>query len=395
MRACACVLVWICLTGPLAAQVELVAKGRLPEGSDLSGLAGKLDDGTLLDRLGGHGSALAYTGQGQRYLLLADRGPKDGALPFPCRFHEADIRIDPKAGAIECKLIATHLLRAESGQPLCGQSAALAGWPPLRFDPEGIARAPGGRIYVSEEYGPRIVEFSRDGKWVRDLPVPAHFGVKTPHPDEKEELKRSAAGRWPNRGLEGLTLLPDGKKLVAALQSPLLQDGGRQGRNVRLLEIDLGSGRTREFIYQLEAADLGLSEILAVDAQRFLVIERDGKMKARRGIYLIQIDETTSDVSGVLALPAGTDLGDLVPARKRLLIDLLAPEFGLARDQPEKIEGLAFGPDLPDGRKLLLVTTDNDFREDQASWVYAFALDPRALSMTAPESLGDAGDPAR
>ena len=33
-------------------------------------------------------------------------------------------------------------------------------------------------------------------------------------------------------------------------------------------------------------------------------------------------------------------------------------------DFPEKIEGLAFGPDLPDGRHLLLVTNDNDFEAD-------------------------------
>ena len=39
-----------------------------------------------------------------------------------------------------------------------------------------------------------------------------------------------------------------------------------------------------------------------------------------------------------------------------------------------KFEGLAFGPDLPDGRRLLLVTADNDFLPDQPFRLYAFAV---------------------
>ena len=45
-------------------------------------------------------------------------------------------------------------------------------------------------------------------------------------------------------------------------------------------------------------------------------------------------------------------------------IDLLEPAFGLnlndANAIAEKIEGLAWGPDLPDGRHLLYVISDND-----------------------------------
>jgi hypothetical protein len=43
---------------------------------------------------------------------------------------------------------------------------------------------------------------------------------------------------------------------------------------------------------------------------------------------------------------------------------------------------MAFGPDLPDGRKLLLVTSDNDFQAKVPTWIYAFAIDPADL--TAP-----------
>jgi hypothetical protein len=45
---------------------------------------------------------------------------------------------------------------------------------------------------------------------------------------------------------------------------------------------------------------------------------------------------------------------------------------------PEKIEGLTFGEVLPDGRRTLLVGTDNDFESASNSliWVFAFATLP-------------------
>ena len=45
----------------------------------------------------------------------------------------------------------------------------------------------------------------------------------------------------------------------------------------------------------------------------------------------------------------------------------------------EKIEGVTFGPDLADGRRLLLVTSDNDLAPAADSLIYAFAIDPALL----------------
>jgi hypothetical protein len=41
----------------------------------------------------------------------------------------------------------------------------------------------------------------------------------------------------------------------------------------------------------------------------------------------------------------------------------------------EKIEGLAWGPDLPDGRHVLYVASDNDLFPDLPTQLYAFAID--------------------
>jgi len=47
---------------------------------------------------------------------------------------------------------------------------------------------------------------------------------------------------------------------------------------------------------------------------------------------------------------------------------------------PEKIEGLAWGKDLSDGRHVLIVTTDNDLKPAQPSWFWVLAVDPSDLS---------------
>ena len=46
---------------------------------------------------------------------------------------------------------------------------------------------------------------------------------------------------------------------------------------------------------------------------------------------------------------------------------------------PEKLEGLAWGPDLPDGRHLLYVFSDNDLNPDIPTYIFAFAIDPSVV----------------
>jgi hypothetical protein len=74
--------------------------------------------------------------------------------------------------------------------------------------------------------------------------------------------------------------------------------------------------------------------------------------------------------------------------RESLFLDLLDPRYGLVGpDLPDKIEGLAFGPDLPDGRRLLIVTADNDFVATVPFRVFAFGIDRRLLPGFVPQSV--------
>src|SRR5262249_8393689 len=146
------------------------------------------------------------------------------------------------------------------------------------------------------------------------------------------------AGRQSNRGMEGLAIIPEGTKLYGLMQSPLIQDGPlnelnqRRGVNARLLELDLASGATREFLYQLDSRSNGTNEILAVDDHVFLVIERDGNpglAAVTKKIFKIDIAGAT-DISSLTSLPQTGAPPGVVPVAKTLLIDLLDPAFGLA-----------------------------------------------------------------
>jgi hypothetical protein len=79
---------------------------------------------------------------------------------------------------------------------------------------------------------------------------------------------------------------------VAALHPP--------SHYTRLLKVDLASGATQEYIYQLDnGADNGLNDVLAINDHEFLAIERDGRAgtaAVTRKIYRFDITGA-SDVS--------------------------------------------------------------------------------------------------
>ena len=88
------------------------------------------------------------------------------------------------------------------------------------------------------------------------------------------------------------------------------------------------------------------------------------------------------------SLPSGALPATITPVKKKLFLDLLAKKFKIAdAGCPEKFEGMAFGPNLPDGRRLLLVTADNDFLAEKPFRVYAFALGKSDLPTFQPQQF--------
>ncbi len=97
---------------------------------------------------------------------------------------------------------------------------------------------------MSDEYGPSVYEFSRTGMLLRVFQTPANLmpkvGAAVNYVADRDGGLN--AGRQDNRGFEGLAITPDGKRLYAVLQDPLINEppanNGRNGRNLRIVVFD-------------------------------------------------------------------------------------------------------------------------------------------------------------
>jgi hypothetical protein len=402
-------------------------------GTDMSSLPSTiLEDGKSPENaLNGFGSGLAYAGNGVFY-ALADRGPNkvayaggtavDNTTSYPNRYQQFGISLTPVGSpdgnghfasyTVNATNIGTTLLKNSQGVQYLGISTAFSTNPTIenhRLDSEGIRVAPDGTVWVSDEYGPYILHFNGQGQEIGSLQLPAGFQVANPAPTAALEAANNTTGRTTNRGMEGLAISPDGKTLVAMMQSSLTQDGGLNGTNDRVLVYnisDLNNVPTpKQYVYQLDGTNTPISELLAVNDHQFLVDERDGVAGANgiKKLYQFDLNQasaptdlTNTAFSGTTAsngLPTTGLPGGITPLSKTLFADIgqilnsASPSPFSAIDGtnglPDKIEGYAWGPDLPDGRHLLLATNDNDFAQNGSTpitgfpnYIFAFAVDP-------------------
>ena len=421
-------LVGLIALSPISAAaqgVQFIGTGYLDgKGADKSGLPSTLlEDGVSpMNGLNGIGSGMAYTGQQNRFVMLPDRGPnkveyKGGAevdftTSYPNRIQTFDIQVvqdatRPTGWRVDLAHIGTTLLKNAAGEQYIGISTAFAQDAKLnrRLDSEGIAVAPDGTLWISDEYGPHILQFDQTGKQIGALKAPEGFEIATPGPNLKTEMATNKIGRATNRGAEGLTITPSGRYLAIAMQSPLLQDGGQKGLNSRIVIYDLQNKNAapRQFIYPFDDTKMGISEILAVDETRFLVNERDAAAGAngRKLLYLVDLNQsekptelTSAGYVGIHAktLPESGLPEGVVALKKTLFADIGKllnkaqdegkAAFANARGLPDKIEGYAWGPDLPNGDHLLLACNDNDFDSLETgfpNYIFAFAVSPSAL----------------
>ncbi len=81
-------------------------------------------------------------------------------------------------------------------------------------------------------------------------------------------------------------------------------------------------------------------------------------------LYLGDIANAT-DVSGLDRI----DGQEIQVVEKQLLLDLT--ELGIPLDN---IEGITFGPDLPNGERSLILVSDNNFRNIQVTQFVAFSV---------------------
>lgn len=222
---------------------------------------------------------------------------------------------------------------------------------PGQMDMEGIRRLGPDLVVSSEGARPWIRVVTPLGVHVRDLPIPAAY------------LPGPGRGMGVNSGFEGLAVTPGG--VVAAMtETALRQDGGpptsAAGTRSRLALF--GPRGTSEFVYRTDplakgasrGASAGVSEILAANGSDFYVLERGYDPATNRNDVKVYLASTrgATQVGGRFRLS-----GSETVMSKRLVFDFGA----LPLLRPDNVEGMAFGPRLADGRRTLILVSDDNF----------------------------------
>lgn len=237
--------------------------------------------------------------------------------------------------------------------------AVTEGGAPVGLDAEGVAARADGGFWLGVEGATgaanRLVRVDAAGAVQETVPLPADV----------------AAGltKW---GVEGVTTTTDaqGEHVYVALQRGLTSDPGGLGGTARIGRYDVTGGTWTWFAYPLgttaAAGDwIGLSEVVAVDADSLAVVERDklnGPDAAVKAVYQVDLPPATPGQAAV------------VPLTKTLAVDVLPALRATNGWTQEKLEGLTVAGD---GR--VYAVTDNDALDD-------------ATGETVLLDLGTAGD---
>jgi hypothetical protein len=240
------------------------------------------------------------------------------------------------------------------------------GYSQSQRDPESIRfRSSTNTLLVSTEgfrqsgnvSNPTIEEVRPDGTRIRSFNVPALYNPT----GSVAGTSAGDAGVRDNGGFEPMALTPDGSKAFVANEVTLIQDGSSGAGIHRLTSFDVASGNAlNQYVYRSEAGR-GLVELLAIDNNRFIALERGGSANSGAGyaveMWLAEITGATTDISGVSSLGSAT----YTALQKTLLLNLNsltnADNSVLRRGN---IESLTWGPSF-NGQSTLILASDNNF----------------------------------
>ena len=390
----------------LPATAEVLLSANFVNGIAISGGAQDLSTGSAVERRVGFFSDIYYDPNRKEWWGVSDRGPGGGLLSYETRAQRFTIDIAAN-GAISNFNIAQTVKFQESTStgnvPFNGIAPSPANTLGRAFDPEGLVIHPKtGNLLVSDEYGPSLKEFDRSGNLVRSFTTPANLVARnaaTGAPNFASDAGNTA-GKRTNRGFEGLAISPDGKFTYAMMQSALLDEGGGNGVYSRIVKFDNATGfAVAQYAYRMDTAGQGrgISSLVALGNDKFLVLERNNLgigvgatiSPADKAVYEIDL-MLAIDVSNVTLPATGAFAGAVIKSIKKidLDVDTLA---ALGNKSPEKWEGLAVGPQLGNGRYLILAGTDNDYSVTQNGsdkqfdvWFDFSLADPYADSLQCP-----------
>ncbi len=207
---------------------------------------------------------------------------------------------------------------------------------------------------------PAVTEIEPDGKFIDTFQLPSQL-----------IMHASENGPRQNGVFEGLTFSPDYKSLFVSVEEPLYQDGPRAGSGdstgmVRIIQFDIGTKKpVAQFAYIVDPVAHpaitpssfkinGISDILLYDKNKFLVVERSystGRLSCTIKVFL-------ADISSAENIDKVASVKDkqVRSVAKKLILNM--DDLGIYIDN---IEGVTFGPTLPNGKRSLIFIADNNF----------------------------------
>lgn len=193
----------------------------------------------------------------------------------------------------------------------------------------------------------RVIVADRQGRYQADVPLPAHL------------LRlRPGQGSHVYRGIQGLSCSPDGQLLLVSLQRPLQQDGAAPVSRQLLYRWQptrRSFALVREFLLPL-THQLGLMDSVLLGNGEGLLLQNETKPHQRNTLSRFRLADG-EDIRGCVSLrdcPAR-------PAATTVVLDHIERQAGVDLASNEvQYDAAALGPTLADGRRLLLLVTDDD-----------------------------------
>ncbi|MGJ8742905.1 esterase-like activity of phytase family protein [Polaribacter sp.] len=181
-----------------------------------------------------------------------------------------------------------------------------------------------------------------------------------------------------NGTFEGSSKSINSKGFWVAMEAPLKIDGEeptftKKSSPVRITYFDKTTKKaTKQFAYQLEHITKpakgninlnGVTAILEYKENHFFIVERTYQSNYGSKGNIVRIFEAFADTNTTNTLDVKSlKETPFVPLKKRLLLNFEAIKGHLTEEIVDNIEGITFGPKLPNGNQSLLLVSDDNFQ---------------------------------
>lgn len=252
----------------------------------------------------------------------------------------------------------------------------------IRYNPitkQLIWTSEGERIVKKNEIvlaNPVITTITTDGKYIDTFKLPSQLSMQAMEKGPRQ-----------NGVLEGLTFTNNYKQLYVNVEEPLFEDGPRAMLTdttawIRIFKYDVKTKKQlKQYTYKLDPvaypatpADAfkinGVPDILSIGDNKLLVMERSfstGRLPCTIKIYEADVNSATN----IRNNPSLQQHTKFTPASKRLILNL--DSLGIFTDN---VEGMTFGPTLPNGHRTLVCVADNNFAVLEKTQFFLFEIIP-------------------